>query len=521
MLRKVKRVIGLLGYWVIRLKNIDWALCIFSALLLILSFPRSNYWIFAWVGFVPLFFALKNKSKLKAFLLAYLSGVIFWAGIIYWLGNVTVIGTVVLVLYLALYFGIFGICIGDSFLQRRVSFLRKLSPIICIICISSVWVILEYLRSHLVTGFPWALLGYSQSNNLPVIQIANITGAYGVSFLVVMVNVVIYLAISHKFQVASKKVYLSAALILLFVLGYGYYSLRPVVCGLQYTIKISVVQPNISQELKWDPNARAYILKKYSSLTESAAQSNPDLIVWPEAASPEVLGDDDFAFDEIFFLAQKLNKPLLIGAVVHGPEGYFNSALLIDAFGQILQRYNKIHLVPFGEYIPLKKYFPFLETIAPIGDINRGKEYVIFKAYQQKFSVLICFEDVFPELSREFVRRGAGFLINVTNDAWYKYSSAGFQHFQSSIFRAVENNVYVIRSANTGVSGFIAPTGRIISLVKDKAGKNIFVEGFQTQSIVLPEKKRITFYTKYGDIFVLACFLFVFYCIIFVLKKKK
>ncbi|MFH1198760.1 MAG: apolipoprotein N-acyltransferase [Candidatus Omnitrophota bacterium] len=497
-------------------------LCLLSAAFLIFSFPRSNCWLLAWVGFVPLFFALEGKTKRQAFLLAFFTGVVFWAGIVYWLGNVTVIGTIVLILYLALYVGFFGLFLSTVYSLRSTVF---------IIFLPTIWVILEYLRSHLLTGFPWALLGYSQCNNLSIIQIADITGAYGVSFFIVMVNMAIYSAFSLQLSAFSKiKKIIPCIICLICVLCYGFYKLsglQSTVCGLRSMVKISVVQPNIAQELKWDARAIDLILSKYSRITESAALDNPDLIVWPEAASPGLLGEDGEIFEEISLLSEKIKIPLLIGAVARDAEDYFNTALLINSQGYIVQRYNKLHLVPFGEYIPLKKYFPFLQTIAPIGDITRGNEYTVFSlrstvyGLRSNFAVLICFEDVFPEISREFVKRGAGFLVNITNDAWYKYTSAAYQHFQASVFRAVENRVYIARSANTGVSGFIAPSGKIISLVKDKENENIFVDGFAAQEFSVPDKKDLSFYTKHGDVFVIACFLFALCAIIALLKNKK
>ncbi len=462
---------------------------------------------------MPLFFATKNKTKWKAFLFSYFTGIIFWAGIIYWLVHVTLAGTILLILYLALYFGVFGLII--STVNCQLSTLNLLF-------IPSVWVLLEYIRSHLFTGFPWALLGYSQYWALAVIQIADITGIWGVSFLVMMINAAIYSVIGSRLSVPGAKIKyaLLPILCLTITLIYGYYKLYQTPNTKHQTpLKISVIQGNIPQDLKWMPAARAHILNTYAKLTEQANKGNPDLIVWPEASSPGLFGEDDLVFQEIFALSKEIKTPLLIGAVARDDEKYFNSALLINPSGEIAGRYDKLHLVPFGEYVPLKEILPFLETIVPIGDITAGREYTIFSlptAYYllpAKFSVLICFEDLFPELSREFVKKGAGFLVNITNDAWYKRTSAAYQHLQASVFRAVENRVFLVRSANTGVSGFISPDGKIISKVSDKSGRNIFIEGYATQGIAI-KKPSFTFYTRYGDFFPAACLLFVLYGII-------
>src|SRR4030042_1289556 len=225
--------------------------CILSAALLILSFPRFSIEIFAWFGFLPLFFALRNKSKLQAFILAYITGVIFWFGIIYWLIHVTLPGTVFLVLYLALYFAFFGLIIS----RRSV-----LCTWYSVLFIPSLWVVLEYLRSHLLTGFPWALLGYSQYLNLPAVQIADITGAWGVSFLVMMVNVLMYRLLCTVYsRVVRQKnnketpgiiIWLFPFLVIFLSLGYGFYKLHTTPKTKQTTLKISVVQGNIPQELK-------------------------------------------------------------------------------------------------------------------------------------------------------------------------------------------------------------------------------------------------------------------------------
>ncbi|MCM8771093.1 MAG: apolipoprotein N-acyltransferase, partial [Candidatus Omnitrophica bacterium] len=204
-----------------------------------------------------------------------------------------------------------------------------------------------------------------------------------------------------------------------------------------------------------------------------------------------------------------------------------NSAVLFSDRGYIVQYYDKLHLVPFGEYIPLRKYLRFLETIVPIGDFAAGKEYKIFEVKNEKlktksyFAVLICFEDIFPELSRQFAKQGVDFLVNITNDAWFGKTAAAYQHLQSSIFRAVENRLPLIRSANTGISGFISSRGKILSLVKDASGKNIYISGFATQEITLPGKRNLSFYTRFGDLFVLWCLFIVLMTLTFKIKMRS
>ena len=481
---------------------------VLSGLLLALSFPKFNLEFLAWIAYIPLFFALKDSSRLKAFLLSFGCGLVFWGITVYWLAYVTVAGTAVLILYLALYFGIFGLIVRAMALSGPRLFL-----------IPAIWVLLEYLRGQLFTGFPWALLGYSQYLNLPAIQIADIFGAWGVSFLVVMVNCVLYSLICHRSQATghkSEKIPVIFACVLIasvFVYGFAKLRLSPNNQN-QKSVKVSVIQGNIPQELKWYPQARQEIMEKYIVLSRLAAQEKPDLIVWPEAAVPVILEEDPEYYEMVRNLAKQVKIPLLFGAVTSRQSRYYNSAVMVSQEGEMIGRYDKLHLVPFGEYIPLRRILPFLEAIVPIGEVSPGKEYALFNLnlpgaghdLRSKFGVLICFEDVFPGLSRQFALRGAQFLVNITNDAWYQHSFASYQHFQASVFRAVENRVSLLRSANTGVSGFISPEGKIVSLVRDARGRELFVDGFKLQPV--PVKGALSIYTRFGDWFIIGlCFL--------------
>ncbi|MFH1201690.1 MAG: apolipoprotein N-acyltransferase [Candidatus Omnitrophota bacterium] len=516
----------------------DVFLCLLSAFLLVASFPKLNLEFLAWFGFVPLFLAIENKSRKRVFLFSYLAGIVFWLGIIHWLVHVTAAGMILLVLYLALYFGIFGLIF---------SAVRCRLYTIHLLFIPSAWVILEYMRSYFLTGFPWTLLGHSQYLNLGVIQIADLGGAWCVSFLVVLINVGIYSAIRKR-----PKNLLISLLCLVVALGYGYYKiyegrktlLRQGFVGQvkdptsprlrragEGRIKVSIIQPNIPQQLKWSEPSRDFIRTRLLELTQDAVRQNPDLIIWPESAIPDYLEtqmgtdlkkglaqikDDNLGY--LFSLAKKIKTPILLGLVSVEGNNYFNSAILVSQEGSIVKRYDKIHLVPFGEYIPLRKALPFLETVVPIGDFTAGKHYTVFP-YPVKSSVLICFEDIFPEISRRFAQKGADLLINVTNDAWFSDTSAPYQHLASSIFRAVENRLPLVRSANTGISCFIDSSGKIFSWINDHEGKPTFVSGIKTEEVLL--NKRYSFYLRFGDIFVFICFLFFGYTILFSLEAGK
>jgi apolipoprotein N-acyltransferase len=211
---------------------------------------------------------------------------------------------------------------------------------------------------------------------------------------------------------------------------------------------------------------------------------------------------------------------LLFGAVTLRGGNFYNSALLITPGEGSIRQYDKLHLVPFGEFIPLRNTFTFLETIVPIGDFSAGKDYTVFKVKDAKFSVLICFEDMFPDISRGFVNAGAGFLVNMTNDAWFKDTSSPFQHLQGSVFRAVENRRFVVRAANTGVSAFIDSSGRVYAQLSDKNAKLTFISGFQAAE-VYSISNSLTAYTRFGDYFILFCVFILFFNLAVSLRNNK
>ena len=436
-------------------------LSIISALLLILSFPSFNLNYFAFIGFVPLFIAIEDKSSKKAFLISYICGFIFYLGTLYWLYHVTVIGLIGVCIYLTVYFGIFGIVVS------RLGIL--LAPV--------AWIIIEYIQTNIpIMGFGWTSLGYSQYRNLPLIQIADFSGVYGVSFIVMMVNVAIYRVLKKSFREV-----IIAVLVLIAVFGYG--TVRESSERYVKAVKISVVQGNIPQELKWDPDAQDMIIEKYIALTKMAALDNPDLIVWPETSFPGFFEIDEDMTDKVLSLAREVKIPLLIGVNTEKDEKYFNSAALISSEGKMTYKYDKIHLVPFGEYVPFSNKLPMLHKLVmgELGEFTPGKEFTIFD-FKAKFGALICFEDIFPKISKKFVKNGARFLVVMTNDAWYGRSGAAYQHAACSVFRAIENRVYVVRCANTGYSCFIDSRGRIYDSLSDKTSR-LFITGYKTAAV--------------------------------------
>ncbi len=485
------------------LKNIS--LAALSGVLGFLAFPPFEFAFLGWVCLVPLLLVVRSSSPRGTFFYPFLSGVVFFGGLLYWLVNVTVPGTVVLVLVLSVFYGLFGVIAGYALKYSMDLFLLPFA-----------WVVLEYIRSNLFTGFPWGLLGYSQYKNLNLIQIADITGAYGVSFLLVAFSAAVFaLLIRSKRKIA----YVTFAL--LFLIAATVYSAHK---SSNYYIwgstRLSVVQGNIPQRYKWDAGSAESIIEEYRGLTRRAAEDDPDMIIWPETSYPYLAEDRDNPAGQIGALASELKTPVLAGIVFAEGDTYYNSAVLFDDKGDAIDIYRKTHLVPFGEYIPFEERLSFLRDYVdkPIGDFGKGREYTLFplksvttgaakgvrtrRANFYKFGVLICFEDIFPYVAREFVRNGANFLVNMTNDAWFGDTAAARQHLQASVFRAVENRVPVIRAANTGISCFVDSTGKILSSVESE-GKETFVSGFATDNVDVHAGR--SHYTLYGDVFVYFC----------------
>ncbi len=478
-----------------------------AAGLLILAFPRTDLWLLAWIGLVPLLRGLDGQTPARAFARAYLCGILFFAGTLYWLVHVTLPGMVLLAAYLAVYFGLFGL--GYNFLDRHNVPWKPFA-------LASLWTLLEYVRAHFLTGFGWSSLGQSQSGNILVIQIAELTGMYGVTFLVVLINCFFKEALGSvgtrdlSRKNALKLSFFVPVIVLALVAGYGASRLavlRRAGSRPAPRAAIAVIQANIPQSMKWYEPAWPDILARYKILTGAAAKERPDLIIWPETSYPGILWEDEKLFEELKGFVARLGIPLLVGSVVREDGRYYNAAVLLSKDGKVLRQYKKIHLVPFGEYIPLRFLFPFLEHIVPIADFTAGEEYSVFEVpggdAGRFFSVLICFEDTLGGIARQFVRQGAGLLVNITNDAWFRDTKAPFMHAQAAVFRAVENRRELVRAANTGVSCFIDASGRVTRAVEDEHGKKTYVPGYAIAELRFDRQK--TFYTRYGDVFILAC----------------
>jgi apolipoprotein N-acyltransferase len=491
-------------------------LSVIAGIMLVACFPPFDLYPAAWFALLPLFIALREREAKGAFYAGGLTGLVFFSGTLYWVfhsvyyyssipGVVSVLIVLLLCLFLSLYFGVFALLFSMISERSRLPALF-IAPVL--------WVTIEVIRSYLFTGFPWLLLGYSQYRFLPVIQVADITGIFGISFLVVAFNGALYdVAVSWPGRLSRMPLFgrwhmtaglVIYAMLLTASLIYGFRQLETPE-GIQ-KIKASIIQGNIEQERKWDAAARKDIVDTYKELSLSAAERGPDLIVWPEAALPFVFSDESPASKKILEFQKETGTYLITGGVTqkadeYGNPVYANSSILISPEGEVASVYDKIHLVPFGEYVPLGSLFPFIKKlVVAIGDFRPGEEHTVMKAGRAKIASLICYEIIFPGLARKFINNGADVIVTITNDAWFGRTPAPFQHFSMAVFRAVENRVPVIRAANTGVSGFIDTKGRIVS------SSDIFVRTEMTEELAVgsPEK---TFYTKFGDLFAFLCII--------------
>jgi apolipoprotein N-acyltransferase len=507
------------------MKKKDILLSLLSGILLILSFPDFDLEFLAWFALVPLFSSIEGKGPFQSFWAGFLTGVVSFLGILYWIivavhtyGNIPLIVSglilLLLVLYLSLFIGVF------TFLIRTIQISLRFQTILFA---PVLWVSLEYVRSFLLTGFPWANLGYTQYLNLPFIQMADLTGPYGLSCVILLVNATLFEVVRQW----PKKIFpvrevVITGMILLGFLIYGYLKMGAVdrqMLGWP-SLKIGLVQGNIDQSIKWDESFQKETLKIYERLTLKVAEGKPDLIIWPETATPFFFQEATEYQPMVLNIPSKTNTFLLFGTPSFKIErekiNHYNSAYLASPSRQLIGIYDKIHLVPFGEYVPFSELLFFIGSLGEgIGNFKSGKRITNFSIPQGKFGVLICFEIIFPDLCRRFVKEGADFLVTITNDAWFGRTAAPHQHFAIGVFRAVENRVFIARAANTGISGFIDAKGKIL-----RQG-GIFTEEAMNGTLRLSKEK--TFYTLYGDVFSWLCsaLSLFFLGIAFFQKRKK
>ena len=487
-----------------------------SGLLLTAAFPKIGLEWLIWFAFVPLLYAIKDLSAGAGFRMGFFTGIFHFLSLLYWL--VPVMRTYG---YLPAYLSISVLFLFAAFLALFIAafsagltrFGKK--PVLCLVLIPLLWVALEYLRSFIFSGFPWELLGYSQYEHLQLIQISDILGVYGLSALIAIANATVFFSLLYftkkTWQGTKITKRLAAASIIALIAGfaitwsYGRWRLETIdgLIAVSQKARVAVVQGNIDQSIKWNPAFQIETIKKYNRLSASIISQHPDLIVWPESATPFYLLHDVEPSELVFKGIEQTAVDYLIGSPsfirANDATQYLNSAYLISPQTKTMSKYDKTHLVPFGEYVPFKKWLPFLgKIVAQVGDFVGGKEGKTLIWRDQHLGVQICYEIIFPSLSRAMAANNATLLINITNDAWFGKTSGPYQHFSMTVFRAVENRRSLVRSANTGISGFIDPVGRILSSTP------LLEEAAVVRPIPLLKEKTV--YTRIGDWFAQACF---------------
>jgi apolipoprotein N-acyltransferase len=479
---------------------------ILSGLLLAGAFPKWNQTYLLIFALVPLFWALRGKSLIAGFWLGLVAGLAHYVVLLYWIVYVThVFGHLPLVVaigimlllagYLSLYPAVWGL--GVAWAEARGLSLLWWAP--------ALWAALEFGQTYIISGFPWELLGNGLYRYPLLLQLADITGVYGLSFLVVLVNVSLYLlCLPPRGRMLRLRQAAAVGLVLAVWLGYGYYRLGAMakLAAASPKIKVAVVQGNVKQGEKWQKSMVETTLARYAEL--SLKVKGARLIVWPETAAPFLyLRTPDLAA-EVQKIARETQAYLLFGApaieLTTKGERYFNRVYLLNPEGRTIGYYSKAHLVPFGEYVPLRHYFPFSligKMVPMVGDFAEGPVGATVSLPEGAIGPLICYESIFPNLARAQVANGAHLLVNVTNDAWFGKTAAAYQHMDMAVLRAVENHVCLARAANTGISAFIDGSGHILW----RSG--IYVSDAHAMTLAwLPGG---SFYTRFGDVFAWAC----------------
>lgn len=479
----------------------DFLLVLLTSFALIFSFPPFHLGVLAYIALVPYFFYLEDKNLKEAFAVGYLVGLIWHAGTVFWIGHATIIGVIGALIWISLYFALFSF-ITVWLVKRMGTAAIWATPFI--------WISLELLASVGSMAFPWNSLAHTQTYYPLLIQYISITGMYGITLWIMFLNVIFYKLLKSRKETRRIIFYSLISVILILVpLGYGLLN-QPAKNNPEKTLKISLVQGNIDPYQKWTPgfiNTNFYI---YRDLTLKAAKENPDLIIWPETAAPCYLRYEKYYRDFVHNLVNNLNTPLLTGTIDYQLtdtdkiESY-NSVFLFRPGKSKLESYYKLHLVPFSERVPLVDKVPFIYNLAKNLDLNIGNYFsgdsaTVFKINGDnndvgvKFSAGICYDSVFPYLIRKFINNGAQFIVIITNDGWFGTLSGPYQHAQIAVLRAIENRVWLARCANTGVSEFIDPYGRIVK--KTKLSERTFI----THSIYIDDNK--SFFALYGIYFV-------------------
>jgi apolipoprotein N-acyltransferase len=484
-------------------------LAIASGLMLSASLPSLDLTPLAWVGLVPLVWAIQGRTPGAAFRLGWLSGTTFFVATTYWIihtiSHYTTMPTIVsavLLLLMSLVLGAYTGALAASlrWMERRRLPWVWLAPF--------VWVTLEWARGWFFIGFPWGALGYSQHRFVDLAQMVEVTSVYGVSALLVLVNVVIVqVLMTPGIEMRRRLPAMVVVTALLIVLPLAGRTRRAQILALPSagTATVGIAQGNVDQERKWDPAFQAETLARYDRLTRAAADAGADIVVWPETATPFFFQEEGEQRGAVLSLARETESHIFFGSPAYYARAdrtmaQANRAYMVDDQGWERDFYDKMQLVPFGEYVPFKQILFFVDQIVTtmaIGGIEPGKRATVFDGPDGRFGALICYEGIFPPLSRRLVASGADYLVNVTNDAWYGDTSAPWQHLVQATFRAIENRRPIVRAANTGVSAVVATDGSL--LWQGPLDQEIW----HVMDVGWPDVT--TFYTRFGDVFVWLC----------------
>jgi len=490
-------------------------LCAITGLSAALAFPKMNLFFLAWAAFVPLMFVVFRSAPLVSFVWAFIAGMVFNLQANFW-----IIGTVMLFsdnsylvsitfyaffcAYFAAYWGIWGF--SSSLAKKYCS-----NTPLLIIFSACLWVSLEYTRTYILGCWPWMMIAYSQYKFPQLIQFIEFTGVYGVSFAIMLVNALLCFGISCK----KRNYFFAAAAIFFAILIFGIFRYAAFQnFGDGKVLKAAAVQSNVEQYKKLSNAYHYEILAGLEEFAVKISEIKPDLAVWCESEIINLIPADIESYNFADILAKKAGGFNIIGApYLDGNGKLFNSIFYFNGEGGYAAMHSKNHLVPFGEYMPFEESFVKRIGIESGSELSRGTDAAVFSDGNLFVGPLICSENLFPDIVRRFVLSGAKVLTNHTNDAWYLYSSAPHKHFNANVFRAIESRKTIIVAANTGVSAFVYPNGKI--------EKETGVYERSLISGVFMQNDYLTFYMLYGDVFVKLCIVFVIVFVLAVFLKRR
>ena len=527
-----------------------WLAAICSGLLYAACFAPFNLTWFCWIALIPLIAAVwfsgteSRRPWLRNLLLGYVAGLTFFWTVFSWLTTVTVLGWFVLQFYMAIYLAIWAWFCGlvrprrklnrataskwDQMLAQARKSAAPLQPpwtsstnnLRLALLLAAAWTALEWLRGWIFSGFGWNGLGVALHDTWPLIQIAEFTGVAGLSFLAAFTNVII-LTTAYRLILEARtrmmRPHFDFTVTMAVIVGVLVFGVRATqISPPAKPLRVAAVQSNVPQTQKFDPQFTRKIFDQFRRLSEIALRSNPppELLVWPESSMPGPVLTDPESYNFVMDLAASAETDILLGTIDEEQGDVYNAAILVSDGGERVQMYRKVHLVPFGEYVPGRHTVPLLARIVGDqvpGDFKAGTEHTVFTLTNREIRVspLICFEDTIGELTRQFVlptesSPGANLLVDVTNDGWFQHSAGSHQHLANAIFRCVETRRPMIRAANTGVTCFVNQFGRVTQELQDGKGST-FAEGVLTGEVMVPTEYELTFYSSHGELFAKAC----------------